>query len=411
MAHIVPFRAVRPAQDKVSYVTSRAYDSYSPEDLEAVFRFNPYSFLHIIHQSTFHKDKPLADRFAFIKKKYAFFKSQNTLLQDENPCFYLYELRQKNYTFVGLIAGASMRDYAENRIKKHEETLSYRENLFKEYLKVVGFNAEPVLLTYPDQAGLNRLFKTVMAEPPEYHFTSTPDEDLHKLWKIDQPERILQIASAFAAVESLYIADGHHRMASSFLLANELKNENPSHTGKELYNACLSFIIPESQLKIFEFNRMVKDLNGLTTVDFLERLSQDFRVEKQTNGIYKADAKGCFSMYLDGHFYKLSTKVNSAEMGNPLSQLDAQILYEKVLYPLLGIVDLRNNRRLAYSYGKESLQEIKKQIDNGAFAVGFGLYPVSIGELKAIADANLSMPPKSTYIIPKLRTGLTVYEF
>ncbi|MBU2525496.1 MAG: DUF1015 domain-containing protein [Bacteroidetes bacterium] len=411
MAHIVPFRAVRPAQDKVSYVTSRAYDSYSAEDLEAVFRFNPYSFLHIIHQSTFHKDKPLADRFAFIKKKYAFFKSQNILLQDENPCFYLYELRQKNYTFVGLIAGASMRDYAENRIKKHEETLSYRENLFKAYLKVVGFNAEPVLLTYPDQADLNRLFETVMAEPPEYHFTSTPDEDLHKLWKIDQPDRMQFIASAFAAVESLYIADGHHRMASSFLLADELKNENPSHTGKELYNACLSFIIPESQLKIFEFNRMVKDLHGQTAAGFLDRLTQDFTVEKKPNNIYKADAKGCFSMYLDGHFYKLSIKVNPAEMGNPLSQLDAQILYEKVLYPLLGIVDLRNNRRLAYSYGKESLQEIKKQIDNGAFAVGFGLYPVSIDELKAIADANLSMPPKSTYIIPKLRTGLTVYEF
>jgi uncharacterized protein (DUF1015 family) len=409
MAQVVPFRAVRPASDKAGRVSSRSYEDYSPEELALELEANPMSFLNIIHQSTFHRDKPIAERFAFIQKKYEEFKAGNILIQDENPCFYLYELTQRNHVFCGFIAGTSAEDYENNRIKRHEETISFRENLFKNYLEVVGFNADPVLLTYPDQEELSVLTTEIKTAQPDCHFT-TPNGDHHKLW-IVKGSKIETIIRHFEKVETLYIADGHHRSASSFLLAQDRKSSNPNHRGDETYNFFMSLLIPESQLKIYEYNRVFKDLNGLSKEEFLDHLSVNFDVQPQAGGIYKASKPHEFSMYLDGVFYRLSLMERLQMFKNPLESLDAQILFEKILRPILGITDLRNDRRIRYIHGSESLSMMKKLIDAGDFRVGFGLFPVHIHQLKAIADAHLSMPPKSTYIEPKLRSALTIYEF
>lgn len=409
MAQVVPFRAVRPAADKASRVSSRSYEDYSPEELTLAMKNNPLSFLNIIHQSTFHPDKPLAERFVFIKKKYEEFKADKTLIQDEKPGLYLYELTQRNHVYCGFIAGTSADDYENNFIKKHEETISYRENLFKNYLQVVGFNADPVLLTYPDQEGLNVLTAEIKIANPDYHF-NTPNGDLHKLWKVQEPQ-IGAIVHQFEKVESLYIADGHHRSASSFLLTQDKKSGNPNHRGDESYNFFMSLLIPESQLNIYEYNRILKDLNGLSKEVFLHQLSLNFDLQPQSNGIFKASKPHEFSMYLDGIFYRLNLLEKHQTFKNPLEALDTQILFEKILYPILGISDLRNDRRIRYIHGANSLSNMKNMIDAGDFRVGFGLFPVHINQLKAIADAHLSMPPKSTYIEPKLRSALTIYEF
>ena len=409
MAQVVPFRAVRPAADKASQVSSRSYEDYSPEELTLALKNNPLSFLNIIHQSTFHQDKPLTERFAFIQKKYEEFKADNTLIQDEKPCLYLYELTQRNHVYCGFIAGTSADDYENTHIKKHEETISYRENLFKNYLQVVGFNADPVLLTYPDQEGLNVLTAEIKTAEPDYHF-NTPNGDLHKLWTVQEPQ-IGAIVHQFKKVESLYIADGHHRSASSFLLTQDKKSRNPNHRGDEAYNFFMSLLIPESQLNIYEYNRILKDLNGLSKAAFLHQLAANFDILPQENKIYKASKPHEFSMYLDGIFYRLNLLEKHQTFKNPLEALDTQILFEKILYPILGISDLRNDRRIRYIHGANSLSNMKNMIDAGDFRVGFGLFPVHINQLKAIADAHLSMPPKSTYIEPKLRSALTIYEF
>jgi len=409
MAQIVPFRAVRPVADKASRFSSRSYEDYSPEELMHALKSNPISFLNIIHQSTLHRDKPLAVRFTFIQKKYEEFKAKHILIQDETPCLYLYELTQKNHVYCGFIAGTSAEDYENNRIKKHEDTISYRENLFKNYLQVVGFSADPVLLTYPDQKELNGLASEIQSTQPDYNF-HTPNGDRHKLWLIKEPE-IETIVRLFERVETLYIADGHHRSASSYLLAQDKKSTNPKHRGNEAYNFFMSLLIPESQLKIYEYNRIVKDLNGLSKEAFLHQLAANFDIHPQVGQIYKAAQSHEFSMYLDGVFYRLSLLEKQQSFKNPLESLDTQILFEKILYPILGITDLRNDRRISYIHGSDSLSNMKKMIDSGNFRVSFGLFPVHINQLKAIAEANLSMPPKSTYIEPKLRSALTIYEF
>lgn len=411
MAIVSPFCAVRPAPDKAAFVVTRAYDSYNEEALTHTLAHNPYSFLQIIHQSTFHKEKPLRERFSFIKEKFEAFKKQQILVPDTKPALYLYELQQRNFKFLGIIGGTSMNEYENGRIKKHEETLAYRENLFMEYLDVVGFNAEPVLLTYPDNRDLNAYFNEKITEPPQLDFTTEPDGDRHRLWVIDDSKALQFLTETFQKIPDLYIADGHHRMASSSLLAKQRAATNPQHTGQEAYNFCLSYLIPETQLKIFSYNRLVKDLNGNSVEGFLKKLSAGFEIENKGTFLYQPHEKGFFSMYLNGHFYQLTQKKTYSETPKTLKDLDAQLLYDELLHPVLGIDDLRNNRRLAYVYGKDSLLKIKENVDSGAYRLGFGLYPASVQEIKNIANQGLSMPPKSTYVIPKLRTGLTVYRF
>ncbi|XCF05393.1 DUF1015 domain-containing protein [Tamlana crocina] len=412
MAKVLPFKAVKPTPEKVELVASRSYQSYSPTEMEHILSTNPYSFLNIVNPSYKHQNAvKRKKRYTLVKNHYKTFKAQGVFKQDDRASYYVYKIRKSNgVSFSGIIAAASTEDYKNNVIKKHEDTIAHRENMFKDYLKTVGFNAEPVLLTYADNTSITGIISETQNTTPEFEF-STDNGDFHKLWKIESDATIGQISTEFKNIDSIYIADGHHRSASSNLLTESLKQENKNHTGNEPYNFFMGFFIAESELKIYEFNRLVRDLNGLSKDLFLEQLQLNFRIENRGTDLCKPTEKHQFSMYLDGEFYAISLLENQYNFQNALEALDAQILFQMVLKPILGISDLRNNSRIDYLHGKNSLTEIKNKVDSGEFAVGFGLVPATINEIKAIADQGLTMPPKSTFIQPKLSSGVTVYEF
>lgn len=405
MAKIKPFKAVRPAPDKVALVTCRTYDDYSSAELAAWLDFNPYSFLHVIHPAYANAQKvSLEKRFKAVANKYQDFKHDQILIEEEHPVFYLYEIQSKGQTFTGIIAGTSVKDYQNNVIKKHEDTLQYRVELFKDYLHQTNFNTEPVLITYPDSVEINTFIALRKKSKPVYEY-STTNKEKHTLWKIDTQSEIDWLQEHFENIPNLYIADGHHRSASA-----ELLFEQDKHLGNENLNYFMSFLIAESNVKIYEFNRLIRDLNSLSKDTFIKKLSEHFVIDAKDQEIWKPQNKFEFGMYLDGSFYALFYKKENHQQASILDNLDAQILYDKVLFPLLGIEDLRNDERIDYIPGKQSISVIKDLIDEGEFEVGFMLYPSDINEIKALADNNLIMPPKSTYIEPKFRSGLVVYE-
>lgn len=411
MAKILPFRAVRPSRDKVGLVASRPYQEYSVEELRFQLDHNPYSFLHIINPGyKFHEEIAGKKRFQLVKNRYSEFKEEGVFIQDEKPCYYIYKTISRYQTYCGIIAAASAEDYEKNIIKKHEETISHREKLFKDYLKIVGFNTEPVLLTYPDSEVINSVIAETMKQRPEYEFTSL-NREIHFLWLVEEREVAEKIQEEFEKISAVYIADGHHRSASSWLLAKDSREENPNHTGEEPYNYFLSYLIAESNLQLYEFNRLVRDLNGLSKKEFLMQLDEWFRIENRGQELYRPSKKHHFSMYIDGEFYSLYLRKTNYEFTDSLSALDPYILYVKILKPLLGIEDLKNDLRISYIPGKSEPFEVKKAVDEGDFEVGFGMLPLTIEEVKQVSDEGLTMPPKSTYIEPKLRSGLTVYEF
>lgn len=404
MSKIIPFKAVRPTPDKIGLVTCRNYDDYSSAELAAWLSFNPYSFLHVIHPAYMHSQKITLDkRFKGVAHKYQDFKEDGVFMEEEKPVFFIYEIKTKTQSFTGIVAGTSIDDYKNNIIKKHEDTLQYRVEYFKDYLHQTGFNTEPVLITYPDNEVLNNWIFEKKKSVPIYNY-STTNKEKHQLWKIETNEEINWITKQFENIPELYIADGHHRSASAEMLYDEDK-----HLGNENLNYFMSFLIAESQVKIYEFNRIIRDLNGYSKEDFLEKLSEHFIIKDKEQELWKPQSKFEFGMYLDGSFYALFYKQQSP-IENILENLDAQILYDKVLQPLLGIEDLRNDERIEYIPGKQSIATIKELVDEGEFEVGFMLYPSDISEIKALADNGLIMPPKSTYIEPKFRSGLMVYE-
>lgn len=407
MSKIIPFKAVRPIPDKVALVTCRNYDDYSSAELAAWLSFNPYSFLHVIHPAYMHSQKITLDkRFKGVAHKYQDFKEDGIFMEEDKSVFFLYEIKTKTQSFTGIVAGTSIDDYKNNVIKKHEDTLQYRVEYFKDYLHQTGFNTEPVLITYPDNQTLSDWISEKKKSQPIYNF-STTNKEKHQLWKIETDEEIAWITKQFEEIPELYIADGHHRSASAEMLYDE-----DQHLGNENLNYFMSFLIAESQVKIYEFNRIIRDLNGYSKEDFLEKLSEHFIIKDKEQELWKPQSKFEFGMYLDGSFYALFYKINDnfKNQNSILTNLDAQILYDKVLQPLLGIEDLRNDERIEYLPGKQSIATIKELVDEGEFEVGFMLYPSDISEIKALADNNLIMPPKSTYIEPKFRSGLMVYE-
>ena len=414
MSKIIPFKAVRPTPDKIGLVTCRNYDDYSQAELASWLNFNPYSFLHVINPAFVHSQKITLDkRFKGVAHKYQDFKNDNVFLQEDKAVFYLYQIVTKNNTFIGIVAGTSIDDYKNNVIKKHEDTLQYRVELFKDYLHQTSFNTEPVLITYPDNSAINNWISEKKKVQPIYDF-STSNKEKHTLWKVESDEEIAWLQTQFENIPELYIADGHHRSASAELLYDEDK-----HLGNQNLNYFMSFLIAESNVKIYEFNRIIRDLNGNSKVDFLKKLAQNFIIKTKEQELWKPQSKFEFGMYLDGDFYALfykqsnfisdlSSRAQSRE--TILENLDAQILYDKVLQPILGIEDLRNDERIEYIPGKQSILTIKELVDEGEYEVGFMLFPSDISEIKALADNNLIMPPKSTYIEPKFRSGLVIYE-
>ncbi|WP_430613072.1 DUF1015 domain-containing protein [Flavobacterium sp. JP2137] len=404
MAKIAPFQGLRPTSDKVSLVTTRSYDDYSTTELAYSLEFNPFSFLHILNPAYANQQKVnIEKRYKAVATKFLDFKKEGIFVKEDKPVFYLYQIESKNHQFIGILAGTAIEDYQRNAIKKHEDTLEYRVHTFKDYLHFTRFNTEPVLLMYPENLALNQWIADFKQRESLYHF-STSNKEKHTFWKIDDRADQQWLVEAFAAIEHLYIADGHHRSASAELLLNEEQSSNNPHL-----NYFMSFLIAENNIKIYEYNRLIHDLNQHSKADFLELLSEKFSVKNKKQHLWKPTKKSEFAMYLDGEFYALQLK-NNGQIDDVLSSLDAQVLYTELLHPILGVEDLRTDSRIEYVPGTESIITIKEMVDSGEFEVGFMLYPTNVSEIKELADNNQIMPPKSTYIEPKFRSGLIIYE-
>ncbi len=412
MAKIIPFKGIRPAKDKVHLVASRSLDGYKIGDLKDKLEGNPYTFLHIVHPdyNDSKKTKPgSAERLQKTKRKYLEFIHEGILEQDTQAAYYIYQQIKEGNTYTGIIGCSSIDDYLSGVIKIHEQTLTEREQKLKEYLEVCDFNAEPVLFSYPNDKVIDTITQRTIANDATFDFTTT-DRVRHKLWVLNDTKQVKEIEKRFASIPAIYIADGHHRSASSSLLGKSRKEKNKKHTGNEAYNFYLGVFFPEDQLKIYDFNRVVKDLNGLSTADFLKKISEKFEVQEKGKEIYKASTLHNFSMYVDGKWYSLTAKKNTIDNNSPVGSLDASILTEQILSPILNIHDLKTDKRIAFVSGIRGMQELQAQVDSGKMKAAFGLFPVAMSQLKLIADTNNIMPPKSTWVEPKMRSGLVIYS-
>lgn len=409
MPKIFPYKAVRPHKEKVEFIVSKSYETYPKKVLNDILRENPVSFLHILRPG-YKKNTTVSGkkRYNLVKDRFSEFINEGILCPDRTPSLYIYKIEKKHGSFCGILATAKTEDYENGNIKKHENTLEKREKLFKDYLKIVKFNAEPVLLTYSDNNVIKDRIAEITSKDCEFSFSA--DGVKQSLWKLSDEKVIGQIQQEFEKIETFYIADGHHRCASSHLLAKEMKSENPAHRGTEAYNYFLSYLLPESELKIYEFNRLIKDLNGLIKDDLLKTLKKNYQIIHKGPELHRIVNKHEFGMYLEGEFYLLILKEENYKFKNALSKLDAQLLYETILEPILNIKDLRNDKRIDYIYGKESIVKIKELVDSGKYKLAFNLAPVTVNEIKEVANQGLQMPPKSTYIEPKLLSALTIYE-
>jgi uncharacterized protein (DUF1015 family) len=405
MAKIIPFKAVRPTRDKVSFVSCRSYEEYVTAELAAQLDFNPLSFLHILKPAyTNQESVSFEKRYRQVNQKYQDFKAEKILVKDTTPAIYIHKIITKTHSFTGIIVGTTIDDYHNNNIKKHEETIAFRVNLLKDYMKYSAFNTVPVLMTYPDNKTIENWIFNRTQKLADFEFSTTKKE-INYLWKIDDALEINWIQNIFEKINTLYIADGHHRSAAAALLSKE--NENPENTAKDYL---LSYLISENNVRVYEFNRLVKDLNGFEKEAFIKELSKNFIIENLKQQPFQPAEKHQFGMYLDNEFYSLLLRKEKLVFKSALESLDTQILYETVLSPLLAIKDLRDDERIEYVSGKQSILELKQIIDEGEFEVGFILFPSNINEIKALADADLIMPPKSTYIEPKFRSGIVIYE-
>lgn len=410
MAKVTPFKAIRPVRDKAHLVASRPYYAYSKNVLQAKLETNPYSFIHIINPEFDKDDRTEAnsdERFRNVRTRFESFLKNDTLLQDQKESYYIYRQSNESTSYTGIIAGASVDDYNEGVIKIHEQTLTAREEVFKRYLDICEFNAEPVLLTHEDNPIIRAVVHKYIATRAEFEFTTT-DLLKHELWVIEKDEDISTIQNEFENINDIYIADGHHRSSSSALLAQSRKENNPNHTGTETYNAFMAFFIPQKSLDIFDFNRLVKDTNGLSEEELFSKIKEKFTIEKV--GLdYKPEHLHEFTMHTDSSNYKLGLK-NALENPSAVEKLDANILSVEILEPILGIKDLKTDDRVYFMEGIKGVNSLRNEIELGKAQLAFGLYPVSVEQLKEIADTKSIMPPKSTWIEPKMRSGMTIYK-
>lgn len=408
MIQIAPFKAVRPVRDKVHLVATRPYYTYKKNVLKAKLEENPFTFLRIINPefNSERKTKPNSiERFVHVRDKYADFLEKNILIRDNQPSLYLYQQTKNGHKFTGIIAGASIDDYETGKIKKHEATLTSREEMFVNYLNIVGYNAEPVLLSHPAHDNLEIMLMRLMQERPEYEFTTT-DEVTHELWVITGQD-ILTIQDYFAEMEGLYIADGHHRSASSAGLRNIRRQAGKNQFENENY--FLAFLMDERKMQILEFNRLVKTLNNLSSAELLVQINK-IGALTQLNHAQKPSHEHQITFYLDSTWYALNIDKSLIPDKDPVKCLDTDLLTELILKPILGINDLKTDDNIGFVSGAETIDHIEEMVDSGKFNLAFILYPISINQVKAVADANGIMPPKSTWVEPKLRSGLTIYN-
>ena len=410
MVRINPLAAVRPPKQHVKEVAARPYDVLN--SAEAKTEASEKSLLHITKPEI--DFDPIIDEHsdeAYSKAVENFRKWQDNgwLVQDDRPYYYVYAQTMDGRTQYGLVVCAHTDDYAEGKIKKHELTRKDKEDDRMIHVRIQDANIEPVFFSYPDNAEIDSIVAKYVSREPEYDFVAE-DGFGHHFWVIDSPQDIDRITEIFAGIPAFYVADGHHRTAAAARVGAEKRQNNPAHTGEEEYNWFMTVAFPDSQLKIIDYNRVVRDLNGLAPRQLVEALGEDFEVMKKGKEIYKPAKLHEFSMYLDGEWYSLTAKEGRYDDNDPIGVLDVTILSGLVLDKLLGIKDLRTDKRIDFVGGIRGLGELSRRVDSGEMAVAFALYPVSMKQLTDIADSGNIMPPKTTWFEPKLRSGLAIHK-
>ncbi len=413
MAIIKPFRGIRPPKDLVEKVESRPYDVLDSEEARAEAGDNEMSLYHIIkpeidfEPGTSEYDPKVYERAA---ENFQKFQDRGWLVQDDAEHYYIYAQTMNGKTQYGLVVGAHVDDYMKGNIKKHELTRRDKEEDRMKHVRVNNANIEPVFLAYPDNDVLDRIISRYAETEPEYDFIAPIDGFRHQFWVISDADDINVITHEFAKMPSLYIADGHHRSAAAALVGAEKQKQNPNHRGDEEYNYFMAVCFQASQLTILDYNRVVKDLNGLTPKEFMAALRENFAIEDMGTEIYKPAQLHEFSLYLDEHWYRLRALPGTFDNTDPIGVLDVDISSRLILDKVLGIKDLRSSKRIDFVGGLRGLGELKRRVDSGEMRLALALYPVTMKQIMDIADSGKIMPPKATWFEPKLRSGLVIHK-
>ena len=413
MTVIRPFKGIRPPKNLVEKVASRPYDVLNSEEARKEAEGDQYSLYHIIKPEidfapgTDEHEEKVYNKAA---ENFALFRKNGWLVQDETEKYYVYAQTMNERTQYGLVVAASVDEYMTGKIKKHELTRRDKEEDRMKHVRVNNANIEPVFFAYPHRDDIDNIVSEITKNVPEYDFTAKFDGFRHQFWVIDDKKTIEKITGIFAQIPFMYIADGHHRSAAAALVGNEKKQHNPNHTGNEEYNFFMAVCFPDNQLNIIDYNRVVKDLNNLTDAEFLGKLKENFIVEEKGTEIYKPERLHNFSLYLNGIWYSLTAKSGTYNDNDPIGVLDVTISSNLILDEILGIKDLRSDKRIDFIGGIRGLGELKKRVDSGEMKIALALYPVSMKQLIDIADTGNIMPPKTTWFEPKLRSGLVIHE-
>lgn len=413
MAIIKPFKGIRPPRNLVEKVASRPYDVLNSEEARIEAEGNPMSLYHIIKPeidfapgTDEHEEKV----YAKAAENFAKFRKEGWLVQEDVEKYYVYAQTMNGKTQYGLVVCANVDDYLNENIKKHELTRRDKEEDRMKHVRVNNANIEPVFFAYPHQDELDAIVAEIIKAEPIYDFVAPGDGFGHHFWVIDNPDTIARITELFADIPSLYIADGHHRSAAAALVGDEKRRQNQNHTGNEEYNYFMAVCFPDNQLNIIDYNRVIKDLNNLTDEEFLAKVAVNFEVELKGSDIYKPTKLHNFALYLSGKWYSLTAKPGTYNDNDPIGVLDVTISSNLILDEVLGIKDLRSDKRIDFVGGIRGLGELQKRVDNGEMRVALALYPVSMKQLIDIANTGNIMPPKTTWFEPKLRSGLVIHE-
>lgn len=412
MAILKAFKGIRPKKEFVKFVASKPYDVLNEKEARAEAGDNRYSFYHVIKPEIDFPDD--FDHYApeiYKKGKENFERLQRdgVFFRDDKNCLYIYEQTMNGHSQYGIVGCASVDDYLNNIIRKHELTRPDKEEDRKNHIRYSNLNYEPVFFAYRNVAALDEIVSELVKNSPEYDFISE-DGIGHTFWVIKDETTINTIIKLFSEIKYTYVADGHHRTAAAALVGKERREANPNHTGKEEYNFFLAVHFPDNQLTIMDYNRVVKDLNGLSAADFLKRLTTNFAVEEKGKSIHKPGQLHNFGMYLEGKWYSLTANQGTYVDDDPIGVLDVTILSERILDPVLNITDLRTDKRIEFVGGLRGLSELEKRVDSGEMKVAFALFPVTMKQLIDIADSGKIMPPKTTWFEPKLRSGLVLHS-
>jgi Uncharacterized conserved protein len=413
MARIKPFKGIRPPKDLVEQVASRPYDVLDSDEARAEAVGNEKSLYHIIKpeidfpEGTDEQDPRVYEKAAENFRK---FQDKGWLVQDAKEMYYIYAQTMNGKTQYGLVVGAYVPDYMNGIIKKHELTRRDKEEDRMKHVRVNNANIEPVFFAYPDNADIDSIVARYTVQKPEYDFVAPLDGFRHTFWLVDDEADIVRITALFATIPAMYIADGHHRSAAAALVGAEKARQNPNHTGNEEYNYFMAVCFPASQLTVIDYNRVMKDLNGMSAVQFLKALEKNFTVTDMGTEIYKPTQLHNFSLYLEGKWYSLTAKFGTYVDSDPIGVLDVTISSNLILNELLGITDLRSDKRIDFVGGIRGLGELKRRVDSGEMKVALALYPVSMKQIMDIADTGNIMPPKTTWFEPKLRSGIVIHK-